>query len=47
LGSNQAVKQAAAAGGGVGVISRRGAEAKVKAGMLTLLSVEVGVAVGP
>ena len=40
LGSNQAVKQAAAAGGGVGVISRLGVEAEVKAGMLTVLDVE-------
>lgn len=40
LGSNQAVKQAAAAGGVVGVISRLGVEAEVKAGMLTLLSVD-------
>jgi DNA-binding transcriptional LysR family regulator len=39
LGSNQAVKQAAAGGGGVGVISRLGVEAEVKAGMLTVLEV--------
>jgi len=39
LGSNQAVKQAAAGGGGVGVISRLGVEAEVKAGMLTILDV--------
>ena len=40
LGSNQAVKQAAAAGGGIGVISRLGIEAEVKAGMLQELSVQ-------
>jgi DNA-binding transcriptional LysR family regulator len=40
LGSNQAVKQAAVAGGGVGVISRLGVAAEVKAGMLVILSVE-------
>ena len=39
LGSNQAVKQAAAAGGGVGVISRLGVVAELKAGMLTVLDV--------
>ena len=39
LGSNQAVKQAAAAGGGVGVISRLGIAAEVKAGMLVVLNV--------
>jgi DNA-binding transcriptional LysR family regulator len=39
LGSNQAVKQAAAGGGGVGVISRLGIEAEVKAGMLSVLDV--------
>jgi DNA-binding transcriptional LysR family regulator len=39
LGSNQAVKQAAAAGGGVGVISRLGIAAEVKAGMLVVLKV--------
>ena len=40
LGSNQAVKQAAAAGGGIGVISRLGIAAEVKAGMLQELAVE-------
>ena len=40
LGSNQAVKQAAVAGGGVGVISSLGIVAEVKAGMLTVLDVE-------
>jgi len=39
LGSNQAVKQAAAGGGGVGVISRLGVEAEVRAGMLSVLDV--------
>ena len=39
LGSNQAVKQAAAAGGGVGVISRLGVTAELKAGMLVILQV--------
>ncbi|MDA1219257.1 MAG: LysR family transcriptional regulator [Chloroflexi bacterium] len=39
LGSNQAVKQAALAGGGIGVISRLGVTAEVKAGMLTILNV--------
>lgn len=39
LGSNQAVKQAAAAGGGIGIISRLGIAAEVKAGMLTVLDV--------
>ncbi len=39
LGSNQAIKQAAAAGGGVGVISRLGIVAEVKAGLLTALPV--------
>ena len=39
LGSNQAVKQAAAGGGGVGVISSLGIEAEVKAGMLSILDV--------
>lgn len=39
LGSNQAVKQAAVAGGGVGVISRLGVTAEVKAGMLIVLDV--------
>lgn len=40
LGSNQAVKQAAMAGGGVGVISRLGIAAETKAGMLKVLDVE-------
>ena len=40
LGSNQAVKQAAGAGGGIGVISRLGIVAEIKAGMLTVLDVE-------
>ena len=40
LGSNEAVKQAAAAGGGIGVVSRLGVTAEVKAGMLTVLKVE-------
>jgi DNA-binding transcriptional LysR family regulator len=39
LGSNQAVKQAATAGGGIGVISRLGITAELKAGMLTVLDV--------
>ena len=39
LGSNQAVKQAATAGGGIGVISRLGIVAELKAGMLTVLDV--------
>ena len=40
LGSNQAVKQAAAAGGGIGVISRLGIAAEVHAHMLVVLEVE-------
>lgn len=40
LGSNQAIKQAAASGVGVGVISRHGVTAEVKAGLLQLLEVE-------
>jgi DNA-binding transcriptional LysR family regulator len=40
LGSNEAVKQAAAAGGGIGVVSRLGVKAEVKAGVLTVLTVE-------
>ena len=40
LGSNQAVKQAATAGGGIGIISRLGITAELKAGMLTVLDVE-------
>ena len=39
LGSNQAVKQAATAGGGIGVISRLGITAELKADMLTVLDV--------
>lgn len=40
MGSNQAVKQAAGAGGGIGVISRLGTVAEVKAGMLVILDVD-------
>ena len=40
LGSNEAVKQAAAAGGGIGVVSRLGVSAEVMAGMLTVLHVQ-------
>ena len=40
LGSNEAVKQAAAAGGGIGVVSRLGIAAEVMAGMLTVLEVK-------
>ena len=40
LGSNQAVKQAAAAGGGVGVVSKLGVSAEVKSNMLKVLNVE-------
>ena len=40
LGSNQAVKLAAASGVGVGVISRFGIGAEVKAGLLVVLEVE-------
>ena len=40
LGSNEAVKQAAAAGGGIGVVSRLGILAEVMAGKLTVLEVE-------
>ena len=40
LGSNQAVKLAAEAGAGVGVISRYGIGAEVKAGLLQVLDVE-------
>jgi DNA-binding transcriptional LysR family regulator len=40
LGSNQAVKQAALAGGGIGVISRLGVVAEVRAGMLNILNVD-------
>ena len=39
LGSNQAVKQAATAGGGIGIISRLGITAELRAGMLTVLDV--------
>jgi len=39
LGSNQAVKQAATAGGGIGIISKLGITAEVKAGMLIELDV--------
>ena len=40
LGSNQAVKQAASAGGGIGIISRLGITAELNAGMLKVLDVE-------
>ena len=39
LGSNQAVKQAASAGGGIGIISRLGITAELNAGMLKVLDV--------
>ena len=39
LGSNQAVKQAATAGGGIGIISRLGITAELNAGMLKVLDV--------
>lgn len=39
LGSNQAVKQAAMAGGGIGIISLLGISAEVKAGLLVVLDV--------
>jgi DNA-binding transcriptional LysR family regulator len=39
LGSNQAVKQAAMAGGGIGIISRLGITAEMAAGMLVVLDV--------
>ena len=39
LGSNQAVKQAASAGGGIGIISRLGITAELHAGMLKVLDV--------
>ena len=39
LGSNQAVKQAAMAGGGIGIISRLGIAAELKAGMLVVVDV--------
>ena len=40
LGSNQAVKQAVSAGGGIGIISRLGITAELNAGMLKVLDVE-------
>ena len=40
LGSNEAVKQAAAAGGGIGVVSRLGVAAEEMAGVLTVLQVK-------
>ncbi len=40
MGSNQAIKQAAMAGGGIGIISRLGITAELKAGMLVVLDVE-------
>ena len=40
LGSNEAVKRAAAAGGGIGVVSRLGVAAEVTAGVLTVLEVK-------
>ena len=40
LGSNEALKQAAMAGGGVAVISRMGVTAEVRAGMLVILPVK-------
>ncbi len=40
LGSNQAVKQAASAGGGIGIISRLGITAALKAGMLVVVDAE-------
>ena len=40
LGSNQALKQAAMAGGGVAVISRMGVTAETRAGMLVILPVK-------
>ena len=39
VGSNQAVKQATASGGGIGVISKLGVAAEVKAGLLTILDI--------
>ena len=39
LGSNEALKQAAMAGGGIAVISRMGVTAEVRAGMLVILPV--------
>ena len=40
LGSNQAVKQASSACGGIGIISRLGITAELKANMLTVLDVQ-------
>ena len=40
VGSNQAVKQATASGGGIGVISKLGVTAEVKAGLLTVLNIK-------
>jgi DNA-binding transcriptional LysR family regulator len=40
LGSNQAIKQAAMAGGGIGIISSLGITAELKAGMLVVLDVD-------
>lgn len=40
LGSNEALKQAAMAGGGIAVISRMGVTAETRAGMLVILPVE-------
>jgi DNA-binding transcriptional LysR family regulator len=40
LGSNEAVKQAATAGGGIGIISRLGITAELKAEMLMVLDVQ-------
>jgi DNA-binding transcriptional LysR family regulator len=40
LGSNQAIKQAAMAGGGIGIISSLGITAELKAGMLVVLEVD-------
>ena len=39
VGSNQAVKQATASGGGIGVISKLGVAAEIKAGLLTILDI--------
>jgi len=39
VGSNQAVKQATASGGGIGVISKLGVDAEVKAGLLAILDI--------
>jgi len=40
VGSNQAVKQATMAGGGIGVISKLGVSAEVKAGLINVLNIE-------